>query len=91
MRWKLRDQDLDWREVEGELVALDLRESRYLAINRSGQVLWAALADGATEDELVERLVEAFEIERARAAADVDAFTTELESRGLLAKEGVDA
>jgi hypothetical protein len=87
MRWKLRDQDLDWREVEGELVALDLRESRYLAINRTGQVLWAALAEGATEDELTERLVEAFEIERARAAADVDAFTTDLESRGLLVRD----
>lgn len=87
---KLRNVDLDWREVEGELVVLDLRESRYLAINRTGQVIWTALAEGATRDELTERLVEDFEIERARAAADVDAFTTELESRGLLAKERVD-
>jgi Coenzyme PQQ synthesis protein D (PqqD) len=87
MLWKLRDADLDWREVEGELVALDLRESRYLAINRTGQVLWTALAEGATEDELTERLVEAFDIERTRAAADVNAFTTDLESRGLLVRE----
>jgi Coenzyme PQQ synthesis protein D (PqqD) len=83
-RLRLRDADLDWREVEGELVVLDLRQSRYLAINRTGRVLWAALAEGATNDELIERLVEAFAIGRARAAADVDAFTTELESRGLL-------
>jgi hypothetical protein len=88
---QLRDADLDWREVEGELVALDLRESRYLAINRTGRVLWAALAEGATRDELIVRLVEAFDIERPRAAADVDAFTTELESRGLLVQETSDA
>jgi hypothetical protein len=88
---QLRDADLDWREVEGELVALDLRESRYLAINRSGRVLWAALAEGATRDQLVERLVEAFGIERARAAADVDAFTAELESRDLLVRERSDS
>jgi hypothetical protein len=75
---------LDWREVEGQLVALDLSESRYLAVNEAGRVLWAALADGATHDELVERLVDAFGIERSRAAADVDAFAAELESRGLL-------
>ena len=25
MQWQLRDGDLDWREVEGQLVALDLR------------------------------------------------------------------
>jgi hypothetical protein len=84
---RLREADLDWREVEGELVALDLRESRYLAINRTGRVLWSALAEGATRDELIERLVGAFGIERARAAADVDAFTTELESRGLLVQK----
>jgi hypothetical protein len=42
-RLKLRDADLEWREVEGDLVVLDLRESRYLAINRTGRALWAAL------------------------------------------------
>lgn len=88
---QLRNADLDWREVEGELVALDLRESRYLAVNRTGRVLWAALADGATRDELVERLVEAFGVERARAAADVDAFTAELASRDLLVGQRSDA
>ena len=87
---QLRDTDLEWREVEGELVALDLRESRYLAVNRTGQALWAALADGATRDELIEGLVEAFGIDRARAAADVDAFTAELESRDLLVRERSD-
>ena len=87
---RLREADLEWREVEGELVALDLRESRYLAVNRTGRVLWAALAEGATRDQLIERLVEAFGIERARAAEDVDAFTAELESRDLLMRERSD-
>ena len=87
VRYKLRDADLDWREVEGELVALDLQDSRYLAVNRTGQVLWAALTDGATRDQLIDRLTGAFEVERSRAAADVDAFTGDLESRGLLVQE----
>jgi Coenzyme PQQ synthesis protein D (PqqD) len=87
---RLRDADLDWREVEGELVALELRESRYMAVNRTGQVLWAALAEGASREELIDRLVETFDIERERAAADVDAFITELESRGLLVREQSD-
>jgi Coenzyme PQQ synthesis protein D (PqqD) len=87
MQWQLRDGDLDWREVEGQLVALDLRQSRYLAVNRTGRVLWAALAEGATRDELIERLIEAFAIDRSRAAEDVDAFTADLESRDLLIRK----
>ena len=85
-RLKLREAEVDWREVEGELIVLDLRESRYLAINRTGQVLWTALATGATKDVLIERLIEAFGIDRARAVADVEAFTSELDSRGLLVR-----
>jgi hypothetical protein len=87
-RLTLRDADLDWREVEGELVVLDLRESRYLAINRTGRALWGTLVEGATRDQLVDRLVDGFDVERNQAAADVDAFTAELESRGLLLREG---
>jgi hypothetical protein len=85
---RLRDTDLDWREVEGELVALDLRESRYLAVNETGKHLWSALAEGATRDELVQGLVDGFDVERSRAEADVDAFVGELEARGLLVREG---
>jgi hypothetical protein len=90
-RVRLRQEELEWREVEGELVAVDLRESRYLALNHTGQVLWTALAEGATPDELIERLVGAFGIERVRATADVAAFTSELESRGLLVRDRSDA
>jgi Coenzyme PQQ synthesis protein D (PqqD) len=83
-RLTLRSADLDWREVEGELVVLDLRESRYLAINRTGRILWTNLVEGATRQDLIDQLAEAFDINPARAANDVDAFTAELESRGLL-------
>jgi Coenzyme PQQ synthesis protein D (PqqD) len=69
------------------LVALDLRESRYLAVNETGKQLWSALAEGATRDQLVDRLVDAFGIERSHAEADTDAFVGDLESRGLLVRE----
>jgi len=71
-------------------VALDLRDSRYIAVNRSGQLLWGSLAEGATRDELIQSLVGAFEIDTERAAADVDAFTAELDSRDLLMREQSD-
>jgi Coenzyme PQQ synthesis protein D (PqqD) len=83
---QLRDSDLHWREVEDELIVLDLRESRYLAINPAGKVLWGALREGATRDELIERLAATHEIGTEQAAADVDAFTAELDARGVLVR-----
>jgi Coenzyme PQQ synthesis protein D (PqqD) len=81
---RLRLESLEWCEVEGEVVALDLRTQMYLAVNRTGAVIWPALDAGAERAELVERLVQRFEVSPERAAADVDAFLADLESRDLL-------
>jgi hypothetical protein len=83
-RLRLRPAGLDWREVDGEVVALDTPAERYLAANRTGSVLWAALADGTTRDELVALLLDSYEIDRATAEHDVDDFLTELRRHGLL-------
>ncbi len=75
---------VEWRQVDDEIVALDLRDSMYLGINASGTVLWPLLAEGATRHELVSALVETYEIDEAQAAGDVDAFVTSLRDRELL-------
>jgi hypothetical protein len=85
-RLRLRSEALEWRELEGENVAVDMRESVYMAVNRSGAILWPALLDGATREELVESLVSAFEIDREAATRDVDAFVEVLERHDLLAR-----
>ena len=81
---KLREDAIRWREIEGELVAVDLASSRYLGSNPSGLALWRALAAGACRDELVRRLVETFGITRERAETDVDRFVAEVAALGLL-------
>ena len=82
---RLRADDMTWRSVESEIVVLDQRDSTYLAVNRSGSVLWPLLAEGATRPELAAALVERFGIEEARAASDVDAFIEFLAGRDFLA------
>ena len=83
-RLKLRDEGLTWREIDDEVVALDVETATYLSANASGLLLWRSLSDGATREELVSRLVAEFEIDEERAGADVDAFIGELSQRGLL-------
>jgi hypothetical protein len=81
---RLRSSGLSWREVEGEIVALDLNTSAYIGINASGAALWPELAAGTTRDQLVRRLCESFGLERATAEHDVDAFVGALLQQGLL-------
>lgn len=82
---KLRESDLHWREIDGEIIALEARGSRYVAANGAGAVLWRALVAGTTRDALVDELVRAYGIDRARADADVRRFVEALAEQGLLA------
>lgn len=84
---RLRSEELEWRAIEGEVVALDLRTRSYLTVNESGAKLWSALASGASRDELIDLLIRTFEIPREQARTDVDAFVQMLARRDMLAEE----
>jgi hypothetical protein len=81
---RLRPGALEWRAVEGEVLAVDIQASQYVVINRSGAVLWPALVEGATAAALEELLVQALGIDKAAAKKDVASFLLTLHSRGLL-------
>jgi hypothetical protein len=82
---RLRSDDLHWQAVEGEVLALDARTQVYLAVNKSGAVLWDLLARGTSRAELIERLVSQYDLAPDRAAGDVDRILNELSAKGLLA------
>lgn len=82
---RLRDVDLHWREIDGEVIALEARRSTYLAANSAGTVLWRALVDGSTREGLADELVRTYGIDRERATADADRFVDSLVEQGLLA------
>ena len=81
---RLRIDLIDWREIAGELVALELETATYLAANQSGVLLWQELVAGSTRAKLVDRLVTEYGIDDGQAGIDVDRFLDELRERDLL-------
>jgi len=81
---KLRKNGLTWREIDGEIILLDLESSTYLTTNRTGTVLLRLLVDDRATEELVSALVDAFSISRELAEADVSSFVQTLSDKGLL-------
>ena len=81
---RLRTETVVWREVDGEIVALDVSTSTYLAVNPTGAFLWPNLVEGASQEELVERLVQGYDVNPEQAALDVKIFLLPLRERGLL-------
>jgi hypothetical protein len=81
---RLRPDALEWRELDGEIVALDLRTSTYLAVNRTGATVWPMVVAGATEAELTARIAREFGVSREIAAEGLRSFVHELDERDLL-------
>ena len=81
---RLRSTALEWRAVDGEIVALDLDTLEYLHVNRSGVGLWRLLAEGATRLQLTRHLEETYGLSAADAAADLEKFLDTMAANGLL-------
>ena len=73
-----------WHQVDDEIVVLDLNASSYLSINETGTHIWPLLESGATRNELIDSIVDAFDIDGETAGADVDIFIADLVDRGLV-------
>ena len=87
---QLRQDGLTWHVAGDEVVVLDLGGSVYLKLNGSGRVLWERLAEPCTEADLVAALIDAYDIDRTRAEADVTSFVADLRQRQLLEGVAVD-
>lgn len=81
---KLRQNDLVWKEIDGETVLLDLIASSYLRTNKTGTYLLQLLTEDRDREALVSALVERFGISDDVAEADTASFLAQLENQGLL-------
>lgn len=82
---RLNDAAISWREVDGEIIALQHTSSEYLSTNGTGALLWKSLAEGASREDLIGLIVREFGIDQSRATEDTDAFLDVLSAHGLLA------
>ena len=53
-------------------------------LNETGALLWKALERGAEEKDLIDALLNEYEVERALAERDVKIFITKLTEAGLI-------
>ena len=84
--FRLRADDVVWREVDGEIIVLEMQSGVYLNLNGSAKVLWAALNEPVSVERLVALLVDTFGISEQQAGADSRAFLADLSDRSLVEK-----
>lgn len=89
--YRVVDDELIWREVEGEVVVVHAASSAYFGVNLSGTVLWTQLATAATTvNELAALLEQHFSRDPERAGQEASAFVDQAVGEGLIAVAGDD-
>ena len=78
------------REVLDECILLPVGESALacngmICLDPVGAEIWRALEDGRAEEEIVQVILERFEVDEQTARSDIAAFLNELAQEGLLA------
>lgn len=84
MTLRLRKDNLTWQEIDGEIVVLDVRSSKYFVINGSGARLWERLAAEASTEDLADELATAYALAPATAHQHAAGFVSDLRRKGLL-------
>src|SRR5574340_579445 len=72
------------RRVGDEHVLLNLDNETYYGLNAVGSRLIELAEDGANLEEIIDRLLAEFEVERAQLEVDVRRLATELIATGLI-------
>jgi hypothetical protein len=73
------------REIDGEMVLLDLASETYYGLDDVGTRFWASLAEHGSLPRARQTLLEEFDVDAALLDRDLNRLLADLESRGLLA------
>lgn len=76
------------REVAGKTIVVpvgsELNFSGMISLNETGSFLWNCLTDTTTEEELLTKLMNEYDIDCEAAKADIDEFLEKLKKLDIL-------
>jgi hypothetical protein len=76
--------NIAWRNINEEVVILNLKSGEYFTLNDVGQVIWLAITDKNNIEEIRQKVVDNFDVSPENAAKDIDKFLTGMLNEGLL-------
>jgi len=84
MKWQLAKEVLS-SKIDEEIVLLAVDAESYLSLDPVGSRIWELLSEKpSTVDELADRLMEEYEVDRGTCLNDVLAFIDDMAARKLI-------
>lgn len=76
--------DLAWRDVNNEMVVLDIHSGKYITFNNIGREIWLKVTEEKKIAEIVGDIVKDYNIDWGKASEDVKEFIGGLVQKKVL-------
>lgn len=88
MKMKI-DKEFVLREIAGDYILVPVGETALhfnglITVNEVGAFLWEQLRQETTRSQLIERILEEYEVDEATVSGDVDEFLSQLSEAGII-------
>lgn len=77
-------KDMDVTDLDGEKVMIDFETGKYFLIKGSGNDIWELLAEDILFDDLINKLLDEFDITKEHCIEEVTLFLSRLEELGIV-------
>ena len=77
-------KDVLAQELDGETVLLDLASESFFGLDQVSTRVWQLLRDGAGRAEIIDRLLEEYEVDRDVLERDIEDLLERLAEAGLI-------
>lgn len=74
----VRSQSALWTELDGHFMLMNIEDGSYYEMAGIGGVIWQMLETPRSEAEIIEAVLDAYQVEREQCAGDVRAFLEKL-------------
>ena len=84
MKVEILDGDIVWRELEGEIVILNLATGYYYGLEGAGNDMWRLLVEHGSTEKVVEVMAGEYDVDTARLEVDLQSLVHDLARKSLV-------
>lgn len=71
-------------DVQDETILLHFERSEYFGLNAVGQSVWRLLTTPRSQDEVVQKLLEEYDVEEVTLRSDIEKLLIDLQQNGII-------
>ena len=87
MNIKISD-NVVWRDLEGEIVILNLTSGVYFSVEGVGTRIWTLISEQVATEDIIGKLISEFDVEESQLRSDVESLVKNLADQGLIEVSG---